>query len=105
MRWLASISLLWLASCAPAAPAASRPSAAAVVEARIADGPTGSQTVRVTRDKRGAIISSADAQEAAARALPFLWPPMIDSHGHLAYWSNVGGGGRGAAANSEPAKP
>jgi hypothetical protein len=86
MRWLASVSLLWLASCAPAAPASSRPSASSVAEARIADGPTGSRAVRVARDKRGTIVTAAGAQEAAAGDLPFLWPPMIDSHVHLAYW-------------------
>lgn len=90
MRWLASLPLLCLASCAPSAPSSSpaRAAAAGVIdlEALVADGSTGSRAVRLTRDKRGAAVASASPAAGAPRELPFLWPPMIDSHVHLAYW-------------------
>jgi len=102
MRWRGSIALLCLASCAPSTPPSTPPSSPSqavataavtgrVTEAWIADGPTGRRAVRLTRDKRGAAEVTAapvgaDANGNAQRELPFLWPPMIDSHVHLAYW-------------------
>lgn len=54
---------------------------------RLADG----RTVRAARDSSGALAltaidRAAAASAADAAALPFLWPPMIDSHVHLAFW-------------------
>lgn len=73
----------------------SRAPAPAAVEAPLQGQLPDGRTVRVIRSKSGALeltpLLATDPANAAATSsgggLPYLWPPMIDSHVHLAYWA------------------